>query len=218
LFYRVSEIFLTPFRIPVLKCLLYRYSRPICCLLNNSSRFGKFIELQFRNTRLCGARILTYLLEKVRVTKQMEGERNFHIMYQASAAAVDGERGMYDYPKRLPEDLDGERASKMRLDLTPFVFMGGKEKNPYMQEDFSRTIDDLGEFERTVFALQTIGLSAGEVNSLFRCVGAVMRLGMIAVEGGSDESRITEEAINTSFCPMQEKCLYLCFAGSQKYF
>ncbi|CAD7966098.1 unnamed protein product, partial [Amoebophrya sp. A25] len=48
---------------------------------DNSSRFGKFIELQFRQTRLSGARILTYLLEKVRVTKQMPGERTFHIMY-----------------------------------------------------------------------------------------------------------------------------------------
>jgi len=59
---------------------------------DNSSRFGKFIELQFasmnRHYRLCGARIHTYLLEKIRVTDQQEGERNFHLFYQACAAGI----------------------------------------------------------------------------------------------------------------------------------
>eukprot|EP00913_Durusdinium_trenchii_P032551 g30473.t1 len=67
---------------------------------DNSSRFGKFIELQFRpgtdsgvkgavqgmsgeSLRLCGARIRHYLLEKVRVCEQQEGERNYHIFYEA---------------------------------------------------------------------------------------------------------------------------------------
>lgn len=67
---------------------------------DNSSRFGKFIELQFRHTRLSGARILTYLLEKVRVTKQMPGERTFHIMYQCSRAAAESNRGKYHFPQR----------------------------------------------------------------------------------------------------------------------
>uniref|UniRef100_A0A8C9GDS7 Myosin motor domain-containing protein n=1 Tax=Piliocolobus tephrosceles TaxID=591936 RepID=A0A8C9GDS7_9PRIM len=61
---------------------------------NNSSRFGKYIELQFfidkknyLKGKLCGAKILTYLLEKVRVCDQQEGERNYHIFYQICKAA-----------------------------------------------------------------------------------------------------------------------------------
>ncbi len=50
---------------------------------DNSSRFGKFIEIQFhRNGCLMGAKIKTYLLEKVRLIRQAEGERNYHIYYE----------------------------------------------------------------------------------------------------------------------------------------
>ena len=48
---------------------------------DNSSRFGKFIKLQFKDNILVGARIETYLLEKIRLTSLSKGERNFHIFY-----------------------------------------------------------------------------------------------------------------------------------------
>ncbi|CAM9101018.1 unnamed protein product, partial [Hapterophycus canaliculatus] len=59
---------------------------------NNSSRFGKFLKLQFtkdKEHRLAGAFVETYLLEKSRVLSQGMGERNFHILYQLVAGASD---------------------------------------------------------------------------------------------------------------------------------
>ena len=50
---------------------------------DNSSRFGKFIEIQFTQTgRLVGATIDTYLLEKVRLVTQSPGERNYHVFFE----------------------------------------------------------------------------------------------------------------------------------------
>lgn len=55
----------------------------------NSSRFGKFIELDFSSRCvLVGANIDTYLLEKVRLVFQAKGERNYHVFYQVCVCGV----------------------------------------------------------------------------------------------------------------------------------
>ena len=74
---------------------------------DNSSRFGKFIELQFESSgSLIGAKIKTYLLEKVRLVTQGDGERNYHIFYELLAAADSSDREMYFLDQYTAEDFN----------------------------------------------------------------------------------------------------------------
>jgi myosin V len=60
---------------------------------DNSSRFGKYIDIRFtKSGKLSGACIETYLLEKVRLIRPSAGERNYHVFYQFLSSASDTER------------------------------------------------------------------------------------------------------------------------------
>jgi len=65
---------------------------------DNSSRFGKFIELGFsRSGSLLGAKVQTYLLEKVRLGFHASGERNYHIFYQLLRGATEDQKRLYNF-------------------------------------------------------------------------------------------------------------------------
>lgn len=152
---------------------------------DNSSRFGKFIELQFRPppgvpadspaSRLCGARIHTYLLEKVRVTDQQELERNYHIFYQccAAAAASGCVNGQYEFPMVNK----AYKGPTLKLDLRGFAdhaqfFYLTKSSCTYME-----ALDDAAEFEITIAAMKTVGLPMDEINAVLNSVAATLLLG-----------------------------------------
>lgn len=57
---------------------------------DNSSRFGKYIEIQFDDgANIVGAKIRTYLLERSRLIYQPEVERNYHIFYQVKYTHIE---------------------------------------------------------------------------------------------------------------------------------
>ena len=73
---------------------------------DNSSRFGKYIDIRFtRSGKLSGASIETYLLEKVRLIHLGLGERNYHVFYQFLASATPKERNQFFLGRMRPSDF-----------------------------------------------------------------------------------------------------------------
>lgn len=175
---------------------------------DNSSRFGKFIELQFRgqgrdaaqlgmsgaNSRLCGARIQTYLLEKVRVCDQQEGERNYHFFYEACAAtATLSGTSDYSFPQKLKRD-------KVKQELTVNLEGFSELSNfAYLTRSTCKVLkdnDDIEMFERRLNAMLTIGIEFDHIIQVLRMVASVLHLGNCkfdAPPGNSEGSMVMTE-------------------------
>ena len=126
---------------------------------DNSSRFGKFIRMQFTSTgRLVGTRIDTYLLENVRVVHQNYGERNYHVFYELLAAA----------------GRDKELAALLQLDAAvsrPHDFKILCGSGTYDRRD---GVADTDTYQDLVKAMRMIGFTDEEKKNVFCVAASVM--------------------------------------------
>ncbi|KAH9245911.1 hypothetical protein BASA81_016551, partial [Batrachochytrium salamandrivorans] len=141
---------------------------------DNSSRFGKFIQMSFDPKGfLVGAQIATYLLEKVRLTKQGEGERNFHVFYQMCAGASPEDRQAW----LLPE-----------IDQAAYT----NESGVYDRRD---NVLDQDQFVRTDEAFVKMKFSSEERNAIYSIASAVLNMGNITFgETGEGAADIAQSA------------------------
>lgn len=133
---------------------------------DNSSRFGKLIQLQFSPTKhdLIGATIDTYLLEKARITHQSSGERNFHIFYELCSGCTKEEKSTY----LLPDLADCEYTNGSGL---------------YKRLDVS----DKEQFKKTLHAMKIVGVTEKERTKVFNIVSSVLHLGNIQFTNSHNE-------------------------------
>jgi myosin I len=132
---------------------------------NNSSRFGKYMDIQFNfKGDPVGGHINNYLLEKSRVVSQAKGERSFHIMYYLL------------------------EANPSYLGLT-----GNPKDYAYLvkSDTFKVTgINDKKEFDIVSAALKVVGFVHDGIQNLYKVVAGILELGNVEFENEKDGSKV----------------------------
>jgi myosin heavy subunit len=142
---------------------------------NNSSRFGRFTEIQFSHKLdgIVGAQITEYLLEKSRIAFQAPNERNYHVFYQLLAGASPEEK----------KDLALKAANQYNyLNKSKCIEVEG--------------IDDGADFDALRLAMDSLLISADVQRTIFAVLSSVLHLGNVEFVG-KDEARVDEKSMES---------------------
>ncbi|KAJ8106127.1 hypothetical protein OPT61_g9746 [Boeremia exigua] len=138
---------------------------------DNSSRFGKYIEIMFnKQTDIIGAKIRTYLLERSRLVFQPLKERNYHIFYQLVAGATPAERE--ELSLKAVEDF-----SYLNQGSAPVI----------------EGMDDKAEFEATKSSLTKIGVPQDTQSQIFRLLAALLHMGDVKITATRTDSNLAPD-------------------------
>ncbi|KAI8613158.1 P-loop containing nucleoside triphosphate hydrolase protein, partial [Chytriomyces sp. MP71] len=139
---------------------------------NNSSRFGKFIQVQLDSKcQIVGSNITSYLLEKSRVAKQAKTERNYHVFYELLKGANEEEAKEY--------------------------YLKDPEYFAYLSQSGCTEIlgvDSRSKFEGLKFSLTVLNISSEETDGILRALSAILWLGNISfkAQSGNESVRIED--------------------------
>ncbi|XP_055844228.1 unconventional myosin-IXa-like isoform X2 [Episyrphus balteatus] len=123
---------------------------------NNSSRFGKFIQVNYReNGMVQGAIVQKYLLEKSRIVSQGPYERNYHVFYYLLSGAT-----------------DAERESLYLLPADKYNYLNSKNLT-------LENCNEKYEFSRLKQSMEMVGFSSEKQRRLFNVLSAVLLLGNV---------------------------------------
>lgn len=153
---------------------------------NNSSRFGKFLEVHFDGA--CAAisgTVQTYLLEKSRIVQHAEGERGYHAFYQLVGGA----------PTELRQRLQLSTAADFHYtsQSSTMVIVG---------------VDDAAEYHELCDALGRCGLGAQEIDQLQQLLAAILHLGNVTFATDTqDMSCVSPDASATVACAAALLCV-----------
>ncbi|KFU95832.1 Unconventional myosin-IXa, partial [Chaetura pelagica] len=142
---------------------------------NNSSRFGKFIQVNYQETgTVRGAYVEKYLLEKSRLVYQEHNERNYHVFYYLLAGASGEERSAFHL--KQPEEyhyLNQMTKKPLRQSWDDYCY----DSEP---DCFSVEGEDLKhDFERLQLAMEMVGFLPKTRRQIFSLLSAILHLGNI---------------------------------------
>merc|ERR1719209_2773040 len=151
---------------------------------DNSSRFGKFIRIHFTSSgKLCGCDIVSYLLEKSRITEQQEVERSYHIFYQL----------LQPYGEGICEG--GLRAKcHVSDDIYDYIYVSQGKTTV-------ASIDDNEELEYTEDAFNVLGFSEQEKFDCYMLTSGVMTHGGVEFKTKGRDDQAECESIGPDTFP-----------------
>ena len=142
---------------------------------NNSSRFGKYVNLKFsKEWKVMGAEVRTFLLEKSRVTNaSLAKERSYHIFYQVLAGSQTEGQGLPYLKGKHPDNFNYTNKSGT---------------------NYVDAIDDVNDFKAMDDALESCGLPQQEKVDLYGVVAAMLLLGNVDLAAGANDSIVVAES------------------------
>ncbi|XP_074095400.1 unconventional myosin-Ie [Cotesia typhae] len=146
---------------------------------NNSSRFGKYVEMQFGDGgQPIGGKISNFLLEKSRVVKHNGGERSFHVFYQLTAGANEQMKSEFG----LRNELDG------------CDYLMNWDGNICRMGDRGSS-SDAKDFQETLKALSVMDIKETEVSNILRLVAGILHIGTIKFRENGNYSQIADPRV-----------------------
>ncbi|KAJ7312523.1 hypothetical protein OS493_039634, partial [Desmophyllum pertusum] len=141
---------------------------------NNSSRFGKFLEIQFNQKgEPDGGKLYIFLLEKSRVVHLAPNERNFHVFYQILRGCTQEEKGHFG--------LQGKTEDYYYLNQSGVYTIDGK--------------DDKKDYKATRAAMDVVGLDHVKQETMFQLLSAILHLGNVEFKENGNVAFPTDEKL-----------------------
>uniref|UniRef100_A0A8D0C611 non-specific serine/threonine protein kinase n=1 Tax=Salvator merianae TaxID=96440 RepID=A0A8D0C611_SALMN len=163
---------------------------------DNSSRFGKYLEMKFTsNGTVVSAQISEYLLEKSRVIHQAVGEKNFHVFYYIYAGLAEKKKlAHYKLPENKPPRY------KIMFELTV---------QDLMNNSFYKS-----QFELIEQCFKVIGFTMEELGSVYSILAAILNVGNIEFSSVVTEHMIDKSVISNP-TPLENAASLLCIQADE---
>jgi len=153
---------------------------------DNSSRFGKYMEIQFDVSGApVGGQITIYLLEKSRVVGRAKGERSFHVFY-----------GLL---------TDDKRIKQYGLEKDPNAYTYLKNSECFKVD----TINDTADWKEMTKSLNILKFTEEDQTLVFEIVAAVLRLGNLTFKVDADTKAGQMETVHVANIDELKKCAAL---------
>uniref|UniRef100_G3RJD1 Unconventional myosin-XV n=1 Tax=Gorilla gorilla gorilla TaxID=9595 RepID=G3RJD1_GORGO len=160
---------------------------------DNSSRFGKFVEIFLEGGVISGAITSQYLLEKSRIVFQAKNERNYHIFYELLAG--------------LPAQLR-QAFSLQEAETYYYLNQGGN------CEIAGKS--DADDFRRLLAAMEVLGFSSEDQDSIFRILASILHLGNVYFEKYETDAQEVASVVSAREIQAVAELLQISPEGLQK--